>query len=122
MGTFIGLILILFLSETLWNSPLFDTSLEIQENLQANSSINTLKFMEIISIAGTIRLYLPIIIISLNFVNVYKSLIMSIMYIIPHFITGLLKFLYQNPRPYWINPKITIFYLTLWHLIFDCSY
>jgi hypothetical protein len=63
------------------------------------------------------------------------------MYIIPHFITGLLKFLYQNPRPYWINPKITIigcemgygnpsghsmssmaFYLTLWHLIFDCSY
>lgn len=128
------------ISEIFYRKPLFDASLNFIENAQNSKFL--LKISSIISYGGSIYIYFSLSVLVYNFVNTYKSFILTCTLFIASLVVGALKMVYISPRPYWIletkiisygpcdtgwgNPSghsltnVAIF-LTLWHILFDCE-
>ena len=134
----LSVILMILTVIEIFSKEIFDASVKFTIYIQSKNTPNFLKFMQLISFAGTARIYIPITILIFNFANVYKAFIISMIYSLTHFLTGVLKMMIQDPRPYWISGDIkndncemgygnpsghamssVAFYLTLWHLLYD---
>ena len=132
----LSVILMILTVIEIFSKEIFDASVKFTIYIQSKNTPNFLKFMQLISFAGTARIYIPITILIFNFANVYKAFIISMIYSLTHFLTGVLKMMIQDPRPYWISGDIkndncemgygnpsghamssVAFYLTLWHLL-----
>ena len=94
----------------------------------------------IFSFFGSEKIYIIIIIIFYNFLNIYKTYLLFCSLSISQLILSFFKIFFIAPRPYWSNKKkeifpydcqggfaapsshtytATVFYLVLWHIIYD---
>lgn len=142
---FIAYILAIFISEIFYRGPLFQETLKFVEYIQKDvpdPRQNTMfKTAEIISLLGAGPSLILIILITYNYANIYKTLVMVNILLVSQLLTGMLKMIYMSPRPYWEKENIialgceggwgnpsghsltsTAFYLTVWHIVFDSSY
>jgi membrane-associated phospholipid phosphatase len=138
---FILYVLIIFGTEPFYRQPLFNFSLDFIEKVQGDEPKhnNILHVAEFISHLGNTGVFIPIILIVYNFANIYKTYILLMTILLSTMFISILKMLYISPRPFWKNQKIeifgceggwgnpsghslasTAFYLTFWHIIFEC--
>ena len=130
-------ILSVFLSEKFYRSYLFNKSIQIEKKIYEKSSHITINFFKVITNFGTIPIFIPlVIIIHLLFpINISYTFI-SIL-ILSCYYDNILKIIYSNPRPFWIetsikkvcdggfgNPSGHSFcsfsiYLSLWNIIIE---
>jgi membrane-associated phospholipid phosphatase len=130
-------ILLLFSIETIFRQPLFEYSLYLEVILQKSGSfmINMMKFF---SFLGTENTFTLILLFVINFDDTYKSFLIFMASIFSTLLTGSLKMMYREARPYFKNPEIFPFnceagygnpsghslgsaaiYLTIWRLYFS---
>ena len=96
-------LLILIITEIVYKNSLFNYSLTYEQNLQNSLSKFSIKFFDIISITGDgvfigvglffIFCYFPLI----------KTILISIGLILIVYLHDLLKLIYSDPRPFWLN-------------------
>lgn len=137
---FISYILLVMISELFYRHYLFNKSVEIETNLDKNSSKTTIKIFKILTQCGTKNIFIPILIIihilyPLNISYTFLSVL-----ILSNYYVNILKLLYGSPRPFWIKPSIKkacdggygnpsghsissfSFYLSFWNLIIENKY
>lgn len=141
--SFLILVFIIFITEPYYRQPLFDYSVELIETIQgpeSNKNYKLMRIAEVFSFLGNSGTFIPIIFLVYNFANIYKTYVLFMTLLFTAMEISLLKMIITSPRPYMINPKIipssceggwgnpsghslasTAFYLTLWHIIFDCN-
>jgi len=122
--------------ENVYREPLFEKSLEwiksFQDGDQRTSTINFFKFMTIL---GTEAILIPLFVLFFNWGSLGKSYLFLTILILSAFIDAIMKMVYSNPRPFWVNQKIALLsceggygnpsghaftssalYLSIWHL------
>lgn len=140
---FLLFIFTVFVSEQFFREPLFNFTVEYLKKFHQNMSKNNLIIIicEILAGIGNIPGYGVIIFFAYNFLNIYKSAFLIFILFICTFLTGFLKMIYMNPRPYfmsndilsvshekgWGNPSghsltAVCFFLSLWRIMFQSKY
>ena len=121
-----------FTREILWDLTIYITPW-MQKNLQI-----FIPFEHFLSFFGTERVMIVCIFIIFLFFNIYKTFILIAVISSANLLTGLLKMIYTQPRPFWVSDDIipyqceggwacpsghslcsVAFYLTFWRLIFN---
>jgi membrane-associated phospholipid phosphatase len=127
---------LVFSLESIFRNPLFQYSLFLEENLQKSGTF-IISLMNFFSFMGTEPVYLLIILFVINFDDTYKSYTILMISLVSTLLTGTLKIIYTEARPYYLNPNIIPFnceggygnpsghslsssaiYLTIWKLYF----
>lgn len=130
-------IIFIFMTDYLISHIIFRYSLLTILWAQKNLSI-LVDFCKIMSILGSDKFFLLLVLIFYNYVNVYKTFLLSSIILISSYIANFLKMIYMEPRPYWISLNIeplmceggwgnpsghaltsTAVYLTIWKFIFS---
>lgn len=135
-------IIIVMASEQFFRKPLFDASISFIEGLQGSDphKNSLMHIAEFISHLGNSGAFLTIILIVYNFANIYKTYVLLMALLLASMMISILKMIYMSPRPYWVSEKIipfgceggwgnpsghslasTAFYISLWHILFECS-
>lgn len=141
---FIFYVIGIFIAQAYLISSLYEPSKIYLKSINENKSYNktTIDFFVFISnIANTIP-YLIVLAFVYNFTNIYKSFVLLMVILSSFLISGLLKLILAQPRPFFEDKDITnhdsgcsisfgnpsgnavsatSFYLTLWHIIFESS-
>ena len=130
-------ILIVFLSEKFYRSYLFNKSIDIEKKIYENTSYITINIFKIITNFGTITILIPLVIIIHLLLPINISYTFLSVLILSCYFDNILKIIYSNPRPFWIEPSIkkecdggfgnpsghsfTSFstYLSLWNIIIE---
>jgi membrane-associated phospholipid phosphatase len=129
-------------TEPIYRNSLFNSSVSFIESIQGyNAESNAFfKVCEYISDLGNSFAFMAIILLFYNFANVYKTFVLVTVLFLSMMLVGLLKMIYASPRPFFVSPIIDIFgceggwgnpsghsfassafYLTTWHILFDCA-
>ena len=116
---------------------MFLKSVEIEKKLQENSSNGVITFFKITTELGNVGAIIPMIFIIFLFFPINKSYAFISVITYSVYIDNVLKIMYGNPRPFWIDNSLakacdggfgnpsghsfssSAIYLTLWHLITD---
>jgi membrane-associated phospholipid phosphatase len=133
---------VIFATEPFYRQPLFDLSIPYIEAVQGPNPLSNklLYISEFISMLGNTGVFIGIIGMVYNFANIYKTYVLLTTLFLSTMNISILKMIYMSPRPYWVSEKIlpfgceggwgnpsghsmasTAFYLTLWHIVFECS-
>ncbi len=144
-GVVIGKILVLIsflmivgFTEKLYNNSLFEYSLQLIPQIQKNLPKFFIYFFKFVSYSCYLEVLFPLIIIIFNICSLQTNFILLNALFGMTFVANLLKLIYHNPRPFWINPDIIpykcevdygnpsghavaifSFYLVMFHLLYD---
>jgi membrane-associated phospholipid phosphatase len=128
-------IIAIVIAESFYRNPLFNYSLEFQQDFQENSPPSAKYFFLVLTEFGTMPALLPITIFFILFTPLNLAFLLVSLMGFCSYTNNLLKLIYSNPRPFWINEKIKIdcntsygnpsghsldsvaIYLGLWHII-----
>lgn len=136
------LIIYIFLAiglETVYRKPLFEKSLEWEKTWQDNQgdSKSMEKFFDVITEFGSQGVFIPLLLFLFLFFPLHKAYIFISVMIYSVYFDNILKMIYGNPRPFWIDPTLHIacdggfgnpsghsfssmgVYLAFWHIITD---
>jgi membrane-associated phospholipid phosphatase len=136
---FFFMLALFYTFDFIYKHQLWEESLTIIPELQKapESILHFMKFMSNFAAQGT---FLVTVIIINNYFNIYKSIILLMIYLICTFLTTLFRLIYADPRPYFLNeayirsygcevgfgnPSAHIemsmsCYLTIWRILCDC--
>jgi len=101
--------LLVFVTERIYKEPLFNYSLTKIQEYQQYYSENTIRFYGYYTNLGKFEGIFPLMILILNYFPLSVSYFLLLFYVISFYIDNILKLLYQDPRPYFINTNITPF-------------
>jgi membrane-associated phospholipid phosphatase len=140
--TFLWLSFVVYLAlavglEFYYRDPLFQHSLTWEKEWQAKGSKSLESFFRVLTQFGTQHVFIPLLIICVLFLPINKSYTYITVLIYSAYFDNLMKILYGNPRPFWVdtslykscnggfgNPSGHSFssssvFLAFWHLITD---
>jgi membrane-associated phospholipid phosphatase len=100
--------LLVFVTERFYKEALFNYSLNKIPEFQQTYSF-TIKFFDIFTNLGKFEGIFPLIILLFNFIPISVSYFLLIFYSISFYLDSILKYLYQDPRPYFVNTNIIPF-------------
>ena len=98
--------LLVFITERFYREPLFNYSLSKIPELQQSFSPLTLTFYGYITNLGKFEGILPLIVLIFNYFPISISYFLLLSYIFSFYLDNILKLLYQDPRPYFVNTEI----------------
>lgn len=96
-----------FIAESFFREPLFNKSLEWEKEWQGQKSNPTLVFFKIITEFGTAGALIPIFLLVFIFSPINKAYTFLRTLIYASYFDNVLKIIYGNPRPFWINPELS---------------
>jgi membrane-associated phospholipid phosphatase len=121
-----------------YRTPLFERSLQLIEDLSKNRNSNSINFFKIVTVFGTAGILIPIFVLLFNWYPLSKSFAYLMTYVMAAYIDNIMKIIYNNPRPYWVNKNIVVVecnggfgnpsghafssasvYMALWHITSD---
>lgn len=126
--------------EFAYRKPLFDHSVEAELRWQEKASKSTLDFFSVITHFGSVSVILPMAFIIFFFFPLNKSYTFFSVLVMTIFFDNLMKIIYSNPRPFWINTKLktscetgfgnpsghaftsSAIYLSFWHCVTDFEF
>lgn len=99
--------IIIIATEIFYREPLFNASVKFEENIHKTYDKNAFifKLAKLLSDLPALSIVLGLIIIY-NFCNILKSFVFLICLYSTFLVVGILKMVYQNPRPVWKSDKI----------------
>jgi membrane-associated phospholipid phosphatase len=121
--------------EPLYRNKLFDYSVEWEKNWQKDSNNSYLGFFKVITEFGSQGVFLPLIVVFFLWFPINKAYTFLTVCILSVYIDNVFKMIYGNPRPFWVDPTISLacdggfgnpsghsfsssaVYLTVWHMI-----
>ena len=139
----IGVLIYLSLSiglESYYRQPLFDKSVHWEKEWQAKESQTFESFFKVLTHFGSEAVLIPLLIVVLLCLPLNKSYSFTCALVYAVYFDNLLKILYGNPRPFWVNSSIwkscdggfgnpsghsftsSSVYLSFWHLLTDFSF
>lgn len=92
--------------EFAYRKPLFDHSVEAELRWQEKASKSTLDFFKCITHFGSVSIIVPMAFIVFFFFPLNKSYVFFSVLVTTIYFDNLLKIIYSNPRPFWINNKL----------------
>ena len=99
-------LLILILTEIIYKDALFNYSLTYEQNLQESLSKGAINFFSFISITGDgVFIGLGLFFIFCYF-SLIKTILISVGVIFMIYLHDLLKLIYSDPRPFWLNTAL----------------
>lgn len=138
--TFLIYCFILLIIEIVFRNVLFKFSLPVIVFIQQHFGFLSV-FAHLFSFYGTANGIIFFVIVTYNFANCYKTLILMSIGLFGSYFGGLLKIIYASPRPYWASQEITAlgceggwgnpsnhalisvsFYMTLYRIVIDSSH
>ena len=123
--------------ERVYRNPLFLKSLTVEKEWQTNASHITMSFFKVITNFGTQIVFIPLLFLIFFFFPLTKSYTFLSVIIVSLYFYSMLKIIYGDPRPFWIDSTLTkgcdggfgnpsghscastSVYLSFWHLITD---
>ena len=97
------------LTERLYNKSLFQYSLDYIINLQNSTPGFFITFLNVVSYSCNFEVIFPIIIIIFNFCSLKITFLLFNVLFLSLFVTGIMKLVFLDARPFWINANITFF-------------
>jgi len=98
--------LLVFITERIYKEPLFNYSLTKIQEYQEYYSDFTIRFYGYYTNIGKFEGIFPLIVLIFNYFPLSVSYFLLLFYVISFYIDNILKLLYQDPRPYFINTNI----------------
>lgn len=93
-------------SETSWRHSLFDANNNIIPGFQQRSSVSTIDFFKVMTVFGQEQLMIPITLLILLVFPIQNSFSLLICILYSTLWTNLLKGVYGQERPFWVNKDI----------------
>ena len=91
-----------------YRQALFDKSVELIKIYSNTRSSSGISFFNFITTFGTASIFIPLYVIIFNFYSLSKSFTFLLTYVLAVYIDNIMKIIYNNPRPYWVDPAIKI--------------
>lgn len=104
---FAVLLIAIFVSEVFWRNSLFDSNNNVIPDFQKRSSASTIEFFKVMTVFGQEQLMIPLTFLILLFFPLQSSFSLLNCVLYSTLWTNLLKGVYGQERPFWVNPNIT---------------
>jgi membrane-associated phospholipid phosphatase len=126
--------------EQIYRNPLFTESLKWEKQWQDGSTSSMQSFFKVITDFGTEPVLIPLLIVIFLWFPLNKSFAYVNCLVYSVYFDNIMKMIYGNPRPYWVDPSLSIAcdggygnpsghsfssmtaYLAFWHIITDFEF